>query len=88
MERSSAICVSIRSFSCSKPTMAALIIWGVRFVGMCDVLSLDSLYPAYTADSILHLAQSLNPSTDGIDCINVVTVASFEVPPSRSEKFQ
>src|ERR1039457_2041172 len=32
--RSSAICVSIRSFCCSKPTMAALIISGVRFVGI------------------------------------------------------
>jgi hypothetical protein len=45
MERSSAICVSIRSFSCSKPVMAALIISGVRLVVMCDVLS-DSLNPA------------------------------------------
>ncbi len=41
-----------------------------------------------TADPILHLAQSLNPTTDRIDCISVVTVASFEVPPSRSEKFR
>ncbi len=47
MARSSAICVSIRSFSCSKPTMAALIIWGVRFVGMCDVLSGFSLSCIY-----------------------------------------
>ena len=52
--RSSAICVSIRSFCCSKPTMAAEIISGVSCFGMCDVLS-DSLYPAFTAGPILHL---------------------------------
>ena len=58
---------------------------GVRFVGMCDVLS-DSLYPAFTAAPILHLDQSLNPTPDSIDCISVVTVASFEVPTGRSGK--
>jgi hypothetical protein len=35
--------VSIRSFCCSKPTMAAEIISGVSCFGMCDVLSGFSL---------------------------------------------
>src|ERR1039458_6210745 len=44
MARSSAICVSMWSCCCSKPTMAALMISGVSFcVGMCDVLSGFSL---------------------------------------------
>ena len=51
------------------------------------MFSMDSLYPAYTADPILHLAQSLNPTTDRSDGISVVTVAGFEVPSSQSEKF-
>src|ERR1019366_2147550 len=54
MERRAAICVSIWSVCCSKPTMAAVMISGVSCFGMCDVLS-DSLYPAFTAGPILHL---------------------------------
>ena len=56
--RSSAICVSIRSLCCSKPTMAAWMISFVSCFGMCDVLSLFLRFslscPAYTAGPILH----------------------------------
>jgi hypothetical protein len=56
---------------------------GVRFVGMCDVFPILSillilLVPYYT------LPSHMNPTTDRIDCISVVTVATFEVPTGRS----
>ena len=77
MARSSAICVSIRSFCCSKPTMAALMISGVRFVGIvrCSfwILSvlLTLLVPYYTCLVI-------DPRADHLSCVSTVTVGGID----------
>jgi hypothetical protein len=50
---------------------------------MCDVLS-DSLYPAYTAGPILHLAQRLKSNGKSLDCVIIVTVGGFDFEPKSA----
>jgi hypothetical protein len=78
MERSSAICVSIWSFCCSKPTMAALMISGVSCFGMCDVMFflilsilLSLLVPYYTCPVI-------DSRADHLSCVSAVTVGGID----------